>query len=309
MAVNVLELFGGVGAPRRALELCGLDIKSIDYVEVLPYAVMAYNHIFDISYKPQNIINWNMDVDILIHGSPCFTGDTLVLTKEGYKELKDITIADFVLGMDNEYHRVLNVFNNGAKEIWEITTTNSDVIRTTEHHRFWARKKELFYPKMEDGSGYTTRRMFTDPRWIETKDLTKDDYIGYAINQKAIIPNWTGVTCTRGKSTYLKQNLDMEDENLWYLVGRFLGDGWVRTRNDRNGNISAMIICTSKKNGEDKDFERNLRGISLYVVQRNLFPSQMKSVKSRGTRTWLVLTMRMMCITTFTLRSTRKQKK
>lgn len=62
---NILELFGGVGAPRRALELCGLNVKSIDYVEILPYAVMAYNNIFDISYKPQNIINWNMDVRIL----------------------------------------------------------------------------------------------------------------------------------------------------------------------------------------------------------------------------------------------------
>ena len=56
---NILELFGGVGAPRRALELCGLNVKSIDYVEILPYAVMAYNNIFDINYKPQNIINWN----------------------------------------------------------------------------------------------------------------------------------------------------------------------------------------------------------------------------------------------------------
>lgn len=46
---NILELFGGVGAPRRALELCGLNVKSIDYVETLPYAVMAYNNIFDIS--------------------------------------------------------------------------------------------------------------------------------------------------------------------------------------------------------------------------------------------------------------------
>lgn len=91
---NILELFGGVGAPRRALELCGLNIKSIDYVEILPYAVLAYNNIFDISYKPQNIINWNMDVDILIHGSPCQD-----FTKEGkiVKNLKLGKIPAFVM--------------------------------------------------------------------------------------------------------------------------------------------------------------------------------------------------------------------
>ena len=97
---NILELFGGVGAPRRALELCGLNVKSIDYVEILPYAVMAYNNIFDISYKPQNIINWNMDVDILIHGSPCQD-----FTKEGKN---DINTGRSIL-----YNRTLEIIESG----------------------------------------------------------------------------------------------------------------------------------------------------------------------------------------------------
>lgn len=69
--LKILELFGGIGAPRKALENMGYDIKSIDYVEILPFAVMAYNAIFDNGYKPQDICCWNMDVDVLIHGSPC----------------------------------------------------------------------------------------------------------------------------------------------------------------------------------------------------------------------------------------------
>lgn len=103
--------FGGVGAPRRALELCGLNIKSIDYVEILPYAVLAYNNIFDISYKPQNIINWNMDVDILIHGSPCQD-----FTKEGKN---DINTGRSIL-----YNRTLEIIEKGLHKrppvvIWE----------------------------------------------------------------------------------------------------------------------------------------------------------------------------------------------
>lgn len=69
--LKILELFGGIGAPRKALENLGYDIKSIDYVEILPFAVMAYNAIFNNGYKPQDIRVWNMDVDVLIHGSPC----------------------------------------------------------------------------------------------------------------------------------------------------------------------------------------------------------------------------------------------
>lgn len=69
--IKLLELFGGIGAPRKALEKAGFDIKSIDYVEILPFAVMAYNKIFCNDYRPQDITKWNLDVDLLIHGSPC----------------------------------------------------------------------------------------------------------------------------------------------------------------------------------------------------------------------------------------------
>ena len=69
--LKLLELFGGIGAPRRALELCGYNLKSIDYVEVLPYAGMAYNEMFKCGPEPQDIRIWNMSPDVVVHGSPC----------------------------------------------------------------------------------------------------------------------------------------------------------------------------------------------------------------------------------------------
>lgn len=69
--IKMLELFGGIGSPRKALENLGVEYKSIDYVEKMPYAVEAYNQMFDNSYKPQLVESWNNHVDILVHGSPC----------------------------------------------------------------------------------------------------------------------------------------------------------------------------------------------------------------------------------------------
>ena len=69
--LKLLELFGGIGAPRKSLENLGIDIKSIDYVEILPCAVKAYDSIFSNNHKPQDITTWNLDVDVLVHGSPC----------------------------------------------------------------------------------------------------------------------------------------------------------------------------------------------------------------------------------------------
>lgn len=69
--LKVLELFGGIGSPRKALENIGIEQKNIDYVEIFDYAVFAYNKLFDHEHKPQDIRGWNNNVDILIHGSPC----------------------------------------------------------------------------------------------------------------------------------------------------------------------------------------------------------------------------------------------
>jgi hypothetical protein len=65
--IKILELFGGIGAPRKALENLNVDLKSIDYVEILPYAVSVYNCIFDNKYKPQDVKTWNLNVDLLVH--------------------------------------------------------------------------------------------------------------------------------------------------------------------------------------------------------------------------------------------------
>jgi DNA (cytosine-5)-methyltransferase 1 len=68
-----LELFGGIGSPRKALINLGLPVKSIDYVEIDEKAVRSYNAIFnnELQYKIQTVVGWNLRPDILIHGSPC----------------------------------------------------------------------------------------------------------------------------------------------------------------------------------------------------------------------------------------------
>lgn len=71
--IQILELFGGIGAPRCALRNLGIPVKSIDYVEIDEKAVRSYNAMFekDLSYKTQDVRGWNLRPDILIHGSPC----------------------------------------------------------------------------------------------------------------------------------------------------------------------------------------------------------------------------------------------
>ncbi|WP_338970817.1 DNA cytosine methyltransferase [Spiroplasma endosymbiont of Labia minor] len=69
--IKILELFGGIGSPRKALENLGINVKTIDYVEWWDHAVKTYNLLFDNNYNSQDVKTWNMFVDICIHGSPC----------------------------------------------------------------------------------------------------------------------------------------------------------------------------------------------------------------------------------------------
>ena len=71
--LKVLELFGGIGACSKALERLGIDYEIADYVEIDKYAVKSFNAMHGTDFEPQDICEWNKDieVDLIMHGSPC----------------------------------------------------------------------------------------------------------------------------------------------------------------------------------------------------------------------------------------------
>ena len=71
--IKILELFGGIGACSKALERLEIDYEIADYVEIDKYAVKSFNAIHNTNFEPQDITTWNkdIDVDLIMHGSPC----------------------------------------------------------------------------------------------------------------------------------------------------------------------------------------------------------------------------------------------
>lgn len=71
--MKILELFGGIGACSKALEKLKIDYEIVDYVEIDKYAVRSFNAINNTSFEPQDICKWdkNIEVDLIMHGSPC----------------------------------------------------------------------------------------------------------------------------------------------------------------------------------------------------------------------------------------------
>lgn len=71
--INVIEFFSGIGAQSKALKRAEIDFTVVDAVDVNKYSVTAYNAIHGTNFEPQDITQWdkNINVDLIFHSSPC----------------------------------------------------------------------------------------------------------------------------------------------------------------------------------------------------------------------------------------------
>lgn len=261
--IRLIELFGGIGSQAMALRDIGAEFEHYRLVEFDKYAVASYNAIHGTSFEAADIRDVHGEdlgiVDkenycyLLTYSFPCFTGDTLVLTNNGLKQIKDVRAGDYVITHTNCYEKVLASRKTGTKIIFKIRGMGIDEIRCTENHKFYVREMTRYYPRLENGKRGKCRK-FSEPEWVECKDLTKNHYLGIAINQKEIIPEWNGINFewSDGRKTRHKKELSalMSNHSFWWIIGRYLGDGWIRSQD-------GIIICCSK--GETHEILPHLR--------------------------------------------------
>ena len=72
--VKILELFGGIGAIRKAFINLKIPYEVVDYVEIDKACVKSYNALYGEDYKPKSVVGYkapNDKIDLVMHGSPC----------------------------------------------------------------------------------------------------------------------------------------------------------------------------------------------------------------------------------------------
>lgn len=107
--------------------------------------------------------NYNSTADILINqgGTSCFHPDTLIVTQNGSKPIKDISIGDVVLSFNedlkvNEWKKVVNTFKyQNTKNTIRVKLKNGKEIICTDDHKFyykggWISIKHLLSLKHEN---------------------------------------------------------------------------------------------------------------------------------------------------------------
>ena len=230
------SLFSGIEAFKKALTNLGIDNELVGYSEFDKYASVALSAVHGVSeelnYGDITKIDETKvpDCDLITYGFPCFTKDNLVLTEEGYKPINEVVVGDKVLTHNNTYEKVVKTFDNGIQPTVKVKAMGIDEIVTTPNHKFYVREK--YREWNNDRRSYD--RLFKEPQWKEIKDVTKDYYLGMAVNQKSEIPKWNGITFhwVDGRKPRHKNELQelMDNQDFWWIVGRYLADGWTRTQ-------------------------------------------------------------------------------
>lgn len=215
--LRILELFAGIGAVSKALERLNIDFEIVDAVEIDKYAVKSFNAIHNTNFEPQDITTWNKDieVDLIMHGSPCVTADSLILTKDGYKQIIDVNVGEEVLTKSNTWHKVLKKFDNGIAPTGYLNGMGFENIHCTPNHKFYVRE---MYRK-----GHKSIRTFKEPTFKEVKDITKNDYFGIPVMQEEI-------------------SFHTNDLDFWYMLGMYMGDGWLSINSN-----DIIIACNDSK--------------------------------------------------------------
>ena len=156
MGINVLSLFDGQSCGRQALKELGVEVDNYFASEIDENAITIskYNHDDIIQLGDvENYKEWNLPkIDLLIGGSPCFEAGTKVLTKEGYKNIEDVTTDDYVITHKNRFCKVNKIMSRLSNHYYKLKGLGVPELYLTEEHPLYV---------LRDNK----------PQWVKVKDL------------------------------------------------------------------------------------------------------------------------------------------
>ena len=207
----------------------------------------------------------------------CLTGDTLVLTTMGYKKLKDIKKGEKVYTSSGEEKKVIKTFEyNIDEKILSISAVNEiHPIKLTKDHKVWAAKRELRREWLNTTKSRKNKiRKYEkvkekDFKWIEASELEEGDLLKF-IKPKRKIKDIEVINFKKysnknfkeeGEFLRFKDNKNYKikkevffDKEFAYMVGKWIGDGWIR--NDKEKRRYCVGFAFNSK--EKKEIDRTL---------------------------------------------------
>lgn len=221
-----VSLFSGVGGFELAMAQAGIPTIAACEIDKAARGVLAdhfpdthiYHDVKGVTGDSLRSLGADPGRTVLTAGWPCFAAGTPILTEDGWIAIEDICVGDRVLTHTGSWRPVVEVMSRLVDEVVEIKAHGTaGVVTTTAEHPFYARRTSREWVGRKAGSW---RRNLGTASWVNASDLGE-----HHVSQ--VLPE-------------VNEN-SPGSEDLWWVVGRFLADGWLTT--GKRGERTRTVIC------------------------------------------------------------------
>ena len=160
--------------------------------------------------------------DCWCFGFPCFAKGTYILTEKGYIPIEDISVGDKVLTHKGRWRKVTATMHRDGARLWDVNGFGILPTRTTAEHPYYVTKPDQ---PME-----FKKVEQLDDSWYSTMVLPDAESDGYS-------------------------------KEMWWIIGRYLADGWRVERKDRPSGGRIVFAISDDKRTE---FEQRLREAKIH---------------------------------------------
>lgn len=208
------------------------DIKQVIELGLLDKYKKSYPELFEYAERLAGLPK-------SFSAHPCFPKDTLVMTNEGYKKIQDISIGDLVLTHTNSYKYVAKTMMNTSNEFNTIKGIGFFNITSTSNHPYLIRRRTKIKP-----------REYSNPMWIQAKDVIKSDMVCLPINTINNVPKY--------------KSLPTNNEDFWWIIGRYIGYGWCEYYEHPRNEKRTIICCDKTTNKELNEIISKVKNLFNY---------------------------------------------
>lgn len=250
--MKFIDFFAGIGGFRRGMELAGHE--CVGFCEFDKFATASYISMHLLTEEQRKVLEdipikkrqkeilkeeyrngeWYANdirrvyagdipkADCWCFGFPCFAKGTYILTEKGYIPIEDVSVGDKVLTHKGRWRKVTATMRRDGARLWDVNGFGILPTRTTAEHPYYVTKPDQ---PME-----FKKVEQLDDSWYSTMVLPDAESDGYS-------------------------------KEMWWIIGRYLADGWRVERKDRPSGGRIVFAISDDKRAE---FEQRLREAKLH---------------------------------------------
>ncbi|MEP7338645.1 MAG: DNA cytosine methyltransferase [Acidobacteriota bacterium] len=194
----------------------------------------------------------------------CFPSETAVLSKRGIVPIGELEIGDDVWTHNARWKPVTAISRRIASTV-RVKGYGNSIIEPTPNHEFYARQVA---PRITQSGKYGRHESrLLEPEWVRADKLADKDtssayadlHSGYTWATPIELPRyWMRMPTTLG--------VDTGSPAFFYMLGRWLGDGWIIRRKQKQ---DLVRICSNKTEANDLQSRLNETGLTWHRSSHN----------------------------------------